>query len=428
MPTAPAVTCTPTSWRSSWRTVATWKPSAWRTRTATSPSSPPAIALSSAAIRSSWRKHRPPFLSDDAVAILHQWSENLFRHTGYQGLGTCEFLVKGDDVYFLEVNPRLQVEHTVSEEITGLDMVTQQIRIADGEQLVEVPEARGHSVELRITSEDPGADLTPTAGTISELSWPTGHGVRVETGVRRGDVVTPDFDSMIAKLIITGPDRPTCRARSLRALRELRIEGVATPQSLIEQILAHPDFAAVSDAEFRVGTTWMEEVFLPSAEIPAPFAGASDPSEPDATSPRREVVIEIDGRRHALTLPADLFAGAGAAGGAAGAGEQRSAQPRRGSSRRAGLGAAPAGDGAVCADGVLASPMQAIVVRAPVQLGQQVNEGDVLIVLEAMKMEKYIHFTVSGVVEEILVDVSQNAPAGIPLLRVAVNKPAVQEA
>ena len=368
-----------------------------------------------------------PFLTDEAIATLTQWSENLFRHTGYQGLGTCEFLVKGDDVYFLEVNPRLQVEHTVSEEITGLDMVTQQIRIADGEPLVEVPESRGHSVELRITSEDPGAGLTPTAGTISELSWPTGHGVRVETGVRQGDVVTPDFDSMIAKLIITGPDRPTCLARSLRALRELRIEGVATPKPLIGQILAHPDFAATSAEEFRVGTKWMEEVFLPSAEIPAAFAGSSESSESDATSPRHEVVIEIDGRRHALALPADLFAGM-SAGGAAGAGEQRPAQPRRGSSRRAESGAAPAGDGAVGADGVLASPMQAIVVRVPVQPGQQVNEGDVLIVLEAMKMEKYIHSTVSGVVEEILVDVSQNVPAGAPLLRVAVNEPATARA
>ncbi|WP_459611369.1 acetyl/propionyl/methylcrotonyl-CoA carboxylase subunit alpha [Corynebacterium urogenitale] len=365
-----------------------------------------------------------PFLTDEVIAILNQWSENLFRHTGYQGLGTCEFLVKGSDVYFLEVNPRLQVEHTVSEEITGLDMVTQQIRIADGEQLVEVPEARGHSVELRITSEDPGADLTPTAGTISELSWPTGHGVRVETGVRQGDVVTPDFDSMIAKLVITGPDRPTCLARSLRVLRELTIEGVVTPKPLIEQILAHPDFAAVTAEEFRVGTKWMEEVFLPSAEIPTASAGSADSSESDATSPRHEVVIEIDGRRHALTLPADLFADmtAGAAG------EQRPAQPRRGSSRRSESSASPGGDGAIGSGGVLASPMQAIVVRVPVQPGQQVNEGDVLIVLEAMKMEKYIHSTVSGVVEEILVDVSQNVPAGTPLLRVAVNEPAVQEA
>lgn len=364
-----------------------------------------------------------PFLSAEALSKLTQWSENLFRHTGYQGLGTCEFLVKGEDVYFLEVNPRLQVEHTVSEEITGLDMVTQQIRIADGEALCEVPDSRGHSVELRITSEDPGADLTPTAGTISELSWPTGHGVRVETGVRQGDVVTPDFDSMIAKLIITGPDRATTLSRCLRALRELRIEGVATPQPLIEQILAHPDFAATRAEEFTVGTKWMEEVFLPSAEIPAPFSGGTAEGEgSESAASRKEVVIEIDGRRHALTLPADMFAGGGAAG--AGAAEQRPAQPRRGSSRRAESSAAPAGDGAVGPDGVLASPMQAIVVRVPVQPGQEVNEGDVLIVLEAMKMEKYIHSTVSGVVEDILVDVAQNVPAGTPLLRVAVKEPA----
>ncbi|MBC2681865.1 ATP-grasp domain-containing protein [Corynebacterium sp. 4HC-13] len=359
-----------------------------------------------------------PFLSTAALSKLSQWSENLFRHTGYQGLGTCEFLVKGEDVYFLEVNPRLQVEHTVSEEITGLDMVTQQIRIANGEALCAVPDGRGHSVELRITSEDPGADLTPTAGTITELAWPTGHGVRVETGVRQGDVVTPDFDSMIAKLIITGPDRPTTLSRCLRALRELRIEGVATPQPLIEQILTHRDFAATTAENFAVGTKWMEEVFLPAADIPAAFS-TGKAEEVSSTMPsRKDVVIEIDGRRHALTLPADIFAGVGGLGGRVS--EQRPAQPRRGSSRRLEAAPAPSGDGSVGADGVLASPMQAIVVRLPVQPGQEVNEGDVLIVLEAMKMEKYIHSTVSGVVEEILVDVSQNVPAGTPLLRVAV--------
>lgn len=349
-----------------------------------------------------------PFLSETAERTVREWSQSLFRHTEYQGLGTCEFLVKGDDVYFLEVNPRLQVEHTVSEEITGLDMVTQQIRIADGETLVEVPEARGHSVELRITSEDPGAELTPTAGTISTLNWPMGHGIRVETGVRQGDVVTPDFDSMIAKLIVTGPDRATTLKRSLRALNELQIEGVATPAPLLEQILAHPDFAE----NFSVGTKWLEETFLPNAVLPEAFAGDGVEKEEQETL---RMPIEIDGRRHTLTLPAGLVR--------TGGGEEKPQQPRRGNSRRSDATTA-AGDGAVGADGVLASPMQAIVVRVPVEPGQKVAEGDVLIVLEAMKMEKYIHSTVTGVVEEILVDVSQNVAAGTPLLKVNIEEEA----
>lgn len=348
-----------------------------------------------------------PFLTETAERTVRDWSRKLFRYTEYQGLGTCEFLVKGDEVYFLEVNPRLQVEHTVSEEITGLDLVTQQIRIADGKQLPQVPEPRGHSVELRITSEDPGADLTPTAGTITTLNWPMGHGIRIETGVREGDSVTPDFDSMIAKLIVTGPDRPTTIKRCLRALTELTIEGVATPAPLLERILTHPDFAE----DFAVGTKWLEEEFLPQCELPAPFAESGVEKEEQETL---HLPIEIDGRRHTLTLPAGLLR--------TGGGEEKPQQPRRGSSKR--NGATAGGDGAVGADGVVASPMQAIVVRVPVEPGQRVVEGDVLIVIEAMKMEKYIHSTATGVVEEILVDVSQNVPAGTPLLKIATEKEA----
>ncbi|WP_426718238.1 acetyl/propionyl/methylcrotonyl-CoA carboxylase subunit alpha [Corynebacterium auriscanis] len=348
-----------------------------------------------------------PFLTETAERTVRDWSRKLFRYTEYQGLGTCEFLVKGDEVYFLEVNPRLQVEHTVSEEITGLDLVTQQIRIADGKQLPQVPEPRGHSVELRITSEDPGADLTPTAGTITTLNWPMGHGIRIETGVREGDSVTPDFDSMIAKLIVTGPDRPATIKRCLRALAELIIEGVATPAPLLERILAHPDFAE----DFAVGTKWLEEEFLPQCELPAPFAESGVEKEEQETL---HLPIEIDGRRHTLTLPAGLLR--------TGGGEDKPQQPRRGSSKR--NGATAGGDGAVGADGVVASPMQAIVVRVPVEPGQRVVKGDVLIVIEAMKMEKYIHSTATGVVEEILVDVSQNVPAGTPLLKIATEKEA----
>ena len=355
-----------------------------------------------------------PELSEKVQATLAEWSEALFRTTNYQGLGTCEFLVKGEDVYFLEVNPRLQVEHTVSEEITGLDLVMQQIRIANGEELVAIPEPRGHSIELRITSEN--AELMPTAGVITHLDWPTGHGVRIETGVREGDTVSPEFDSMIAKLIITGTDRDNCIARCHRALRELTIVGVSTPIDLLEEILAHPDFR-----NMNIGTKWMEEEFLPNSSRATEFAngaggnGAHSAASANAAgagggegwTQRRDVVVEIDGKRHTMTLPTEIFAAG-----------QRPEQPRR--SARATNQPTVQPDGAVDAQGILASPMQSIVVRIPVEVGQQVKEGDILLVLEAMKMEKYIHSTVDGTVEEVLVDVAANVPAGTPLLKLAV--------
>lgn len=343
-----------------------------------------------------------PYLPAGVDSTVAAWSQSLFRETGYVGLGTCEFLLDADgSVYFLEVNPRLQVEHTVSEEVTGLDLVAEQIMIASGEALSPVPDVRGHSIELRITSEDPGSDLFPTAGTITGLDWPTGHGVRVETGVRVGDTVSPDFDSMIAKLIVTGPDRSTAIARSLRAMTELTIEGIATPKDLLADILRHPDFAD----EFAVGTRWMETEYLPNADLPNPFVttGTTD-GEPT----RRCFVAEIDGRRHDITLPAELFAANG------GNGVARPQQPRRTSGRSA---SAIAAVGAVAADGVLTAPIQGIVVRVSVEAQQAVKKGDVLLVLEAMKMEKYIHAPADGRVEEIFVTVSQNVPAHTPLIK-----------
>ena len=344
-----------------------------------------------------------PFLPEGVEETVTAWSEALFRQTDYVGLGTCEFLLDSDgSVYFLEVNPRLQVEHTVSEEVTGLDLVAEQIRIASGEAISEVPAVRGHSIELRITSEDPGADLIPTAGTITELEWPSGHGVRVETGVRVGDVVSPDFDSMIAKLIITAGDRETAIRRSLRALKELTIAGIATPKDLLADILRHPAFAE----DFSVGTRWMETQYLPNADLPQPFTGA--PTADDA-SDRRCFVAEIDGRRRQISLPAEFFAFAGATVGAA-----RPQQPRRTSGRN---GSAAAGTAAVAADGVMSAPIQAIVVRISVEVGQEVKKGDVLLVLESMKMEKYVHAPCDGTVAEIYVTPAQNVPAHTPLIR-----------
>lgn len=335
-------------------------------------------------------------LSEAVMAGLEQSSRALFEAADYIGLGTCEFLVDGDGYYFLEVNPRLQVEHTVSEEVTGLDLVEQQIRIALGEAMSEVPPVRGHSIELRITSEDPGLDLMPTAGTISSLAWPFGHGVRIDTSVGAGDTVTPDFDSMIAKIIVTGPSRQRAIARCRRVLAELAITGIATPVAILDQILAHEAFGSMS-----VYTKWMEEEFLPSADIPAPTT-----SEVAEAEEMRTFTAVVDGRRHSVTVPAGLLA--------VPLPTMKKPQPRRGTQRtKEGPGIA-----AVSADGVITSPIQAIVVSVPVEVGQEVAEGEVLMVLEAMKMEKYIHATASGTVESISVSPGDNVVAGAQLIKV----------
>ena len=378
-----------------------------------------------------------PYLPEGAEETLQTWSKALFDYTEYVGLGTCEFMLTEEgELFFLEVNPRLQVEHTVSEEVTGLDLVEAQLTIADGGTIPEVPEVRGHSIELRITSEDPAKDLAPTAGKIRSLEWPAGHGVRIETGVRLGDKVSPEFDSMIAKLIVTGPTRERAIARARRALGELDIQGIATSTPVLDLIMAHPDFNGTNNfGDLRVRTRWLETEFLPRIDLEnlgQPGAGDEDAEGGIATA-LRTFTAQIDGRRHRITLP-ESFAGLGAMfssgigalgdagqelGNRAGAAVRRS-QPRRGSRRRGGNGdggAAPVGD-ALTADGALKSPMQAIVVRMGCEPGQQVNEGDVVIVLEAMKMEKYIHAPASGTIASIDVTVGQNVNGGDDLLHI----------
>jgi acetyl-CoA/propionyl-CoA carboxylase biotin carboxyl carrier protein len=383
-----------------------------------------------------------PYLPEGAEETLARWSESLFNYTGYVGLGTCEFMLTEEgELFFLEVNPRLQVEHTVSEEVTGLDLVEAQLAIASGGTIPEAPETRGHSIELRITSEDPAKDLAPTAGKIKALDWPAGQGVRIETGVRLGDKVSPEFDSMIAKLIVTGPDRDRAIARARRALGELDIQGIATSTPVLDLIMAHPDFNGTNNfGDLRVRTRWLETEFLPQLDmenLAQPGAGDED-SDADGgiAGALRTFTAQIDGRRHRITLP-ESFAGLGAMfqsgfgslseagqelGHRAGAAVRRS-QPRRGSRRRGGNGeGGGAGAGAVgealTSDGGLQSPMQAIVVRMGCEPGTEVNEGDVVIVLEAMKMEKYIHAPSSGTVASIDVTVGQNVNAGDCLLHI----------
>lgn len=318
-------------------------------------------------------------------------------------------LFDGDDVFFLEVNPRLQVEHTVSEEVTGLDLVAEQIRIASGESISAVPSPTGHSIEFRITCEDPARDMQPSEGTVTQLQWPLGHGVRIETGIAVGDVVTSAFDSMLAKIIVTGPNRQAAIARSARALSELRIAGIATPAALYRDVL--------DDAVFRAGsfsTRWFEETLLPSWKDTSSTAGLHASPLPGHIAPaaveRETFTIEIDGRMAELTVPKGLFAGASAS-------PTLRPQPLRRVAR------SRAATVTECATGDVRSPIQAIVVRVVTQPGAAVTEGDLLVVLESMKMESYVYAPIDGVVESIAVEQGTNVAAGAPLLTITPNQP-----
>jgi acetyl-CoA/propionyl-CoA carboxylase biotin carboxyl carrier protein len=400
-----------------------------------------------------------PFLPDGAAETLTRWSRALFDQTDYVGLGTCEFMLTDEgNLHFLEVNPRLQVEHTVSEEVTGLDLVEAQLTIAGGGTIPTVPETRGHSIELRLTSEDPANDLTPAAGKIKELTWPAGHGVRIETGVRLGDKVSPEFDSMIAKLIVTGPTRTRAIERARRALGELEIKGIATVTPLLDLIMAHPDFDATNEhGDLQVRTRWLETTFLPELTdeewVKLGKKGGKDSKDSKdgdgdddgmghaIADALRTFTAQIDGRRHKITLPEGLASLAGLGSmmqsglgnlgdslGELGSNARRRVQPLRGSRRRKKESAAPAAEEGLTAEGALLAPMQAIVVRMGAEPGSQVNEGDVVIVLEAMKMEKYIHAPAAGVLASVDVEIGQNVPAGTPLLHIDVEEAAADTA
>ncbi len=347
-----------------------------------------------------------PALPGDSEAVLCDWSRKLFDEVGYQGMGTCEFLVEPDGrVNFLEVNPRLQVEHTVSEEVTGVDLVREQIRIADGEALGEIPAPRAHSFEFRITCEDPANGMIPSTGTISRLRWPLGHGVRIESGIQEGDAVTAGFDPMLAKLIVTAPNREQAIARSLRALEEMTLDGVATPSDLYAEVIALPEFAVHAPS-----TRWFEDSVLP--ERVTEGGSASAPSAPSANpaDERETFVVEIDGRRVELTVPRAMLGG-----GKHKDKKPRGQQPLRGGMRQ--RTESSTGE-LVDAHGMVNSQIQAIVVRVCVEEGQKVSRGDLLVVLESMKMESYVHAPYDGTVVEIAVEGGQNVSAYQPLIRV----------
>ncbi len=332
-----------------------------------------------------------PFLSEGQVHELVQSSENILREAEYVGAGTVEFLVGSDGtISFLEVNTRLQVEHPVSEEVTGVDLVREQIRIADGEKLTfsSLPTSRGHSFEFRINGEDPGRDFMPGPGTVTTYRTPSGPGVRVDSGVEQGDVVSGAFDSMLAKLIVTGADRPQALQRARRALKEFVVEGMPTALSFHRVVVEDPAFAPVDGAGFTVHTRWIETEFENTIEA---YSGPAHDAEESAAE-RTEMVLEVDGKRVCVSLPGDMSLGAGGGGGAAG----RSKAPRR--TKRRGGAAAASGDS-------VTAPMQGTVVKVVVADGDQIAEGDTVVVIEAMKMEQPIKAhkagTVSGLVAEV---------------------------
>ncbi|MCM3662330.1 ATP-grasp domain-containing protein [Georgenia satyanarayanai] len=339
-----------------------------------------------------------PFLTPEQDALLREASTAIMREAGYVGAGTCEFLIGADGtVSFLEVNTRLQVEHPVTEEVTGIDLVREQLRVAAGEPLgyTAVP-TRGHSIEFRINGENPAAGFLPAPGTISSLTWPGGPGVRVDTGVCAGDTVSGAFDSMLAKLIVTGADRQQALQRARRALRELEVTGIPTVLPFARAVLDAPEFAAADPSSFTVHTTWIETDFAERlSQLGAPVAPtAVTPDTPDDATER--VVVEVGGKRLEVVLPAGLGIGAGRGGRGA------VRRPARRSGARA----------AASSNGSLTSPMQGTIVKVAVEDGATVAAGELVVVLEAMKMEQPLVAHRSGKVRGLQAAVGQNVSAG----------------
>ncbi|WP_457456941.1 acetyl/propionyl/methylcrotonyl-CoA carboxylase subunit alpha [Streptomyces sp. TE5632] len=339
-----------------------------------------------------------PFLSEEQTAQLYASSKAILREAGYVGAGTVEFLVGSDGtISFLEVNTRLQVEHPVTEEVAGLDLVREMFRIADGEPLgYDDPVLRGHSFEFRINGEDPGRNFLPAPGTVTAFAPPAGPGVRLDAGVESGSVIGPAWDSLLAKLIVTGRTRAEALQRAARALAEFRVEGMATALPFHRAVVADPAFAPEvhgQDGPFTVHTRWIETEFV--NQIP-PFAAAAD-AEADAEADRETVVVEVGGKRLEVSLPASLGMSLARTGLAAGA------RPKRRAAKRS---------GPVASGDTLASPMQGTIVKVAVEEGQQVAEGDLVVVLEAMKMEQPLNAHRSGTVKALAAEVGASITSG----------------
>jgi len=334
-----------------------------------------------------------PFLSGQQERILYESSKAILKEAGYIGAGTCEFLIgKDGTISFLEVNTRLQVEHPVSEEITGIDLVREQFRIAEGGLLeYSDPPRHGHSIEFRINGEDPGRGFLPTPGPIHTIRFPGGPGVRVDSGITTGDVITGAFDSLLAKLIVTGATRKDAIEKARRALKEFEITGLPTVIPFHRVVLEDPAFIASKAEDFAVHTRWIETEFATEIQ---PWDGTIEDGF-DQGELYRTVVVEVEGRRLKVGVPAGIFA--------AGQNASLGKAPKRAITRLAGAGSA---------EGTISSPMQATVVKVLVSPGDSVVAGDLICVLEAMKMEQPIMASKDGTVESVGVNVGDSITGG----------------
>ena len=325
-----------------------------------------------------------PFLGKEQENALYESSKAILKEAGYVGAGTCEFLIGNNGtISFLEVNTRLQVEHPVSEEITGIDLVREQFRIAEGGVIdYDDPPIHGHSIEFRINGEDAGRGFLPTPGPIHSVRFPGGPGVRVDSGITTGDIITGSFDSLLAKLIVTGATRKDALEKARRALKEFEITGLPTVIPFHRAIVNEPAFCAESEGEFAVHTRWIETEFVNEIE---PWAGSVD-EQLDEEVLFRDVIVEVEGRRLRVGVPSGIFAAS-----------QR-AVPRKAPRRLS-----TTTQGAFSTQREILSPMQASVVQISVSPGDAVMTGDIICVLEAMKMEQPVLAQMDGLVDQVFV-------------------------
>lgn len=333
-----------------------------------------------------------PFLSEQQQQRLYDSSRAILQEAGYQGAGTCEFLIGVDGtISFLEVNTRLQVEHPVSEEVSGIDLVREQFRIARGEELgYSDPVLHGHSFEFRINGEDAGRSFMPSPGTVEKLVIPTGPGVRWDSGVVEGDVIGGSFDSMLAKLIVTGATRQQALERSRRALSQLVVEGMPTVTNFHRAVVSDPAFAPEGDSPFSVHTRWIETEFNNTI---APYDGAAG-SVDEQSEQRHQVVVEVNGKRLEVVLPQSL-------GSVTKPAPTAKKRKERGGSRTAAVNSHE-----------LTSPMQGTIVKVALKDGDKVSEGDLVVVLEAMKMEQPITAHRSGKISGLKLKAGDTVSAG----------------